>query len=81
MVIILTFERLPVSQSATWRSLILLKPVVAMRSLSPIQTTRAPCTTGTSTNYRVRLPHATTHLDATVALAYAHGVAARTRVE
>ena len=32
----------PVSQIAAWRSLILLKPVVAIHSLSPIQTTRAP---------------------------------------
>lgn len=43
IVVVLMFARLPVSQIATWRSLILLKPVVAMRSLSPNHVIRAPC--------------------------------------
>lgn len=42
MVSVLILLNPPVSQIAAWRSLILLKPVVATRSLSPIQTTRAP---------------------------------------
>ena len=41
-VIILALLRLPASQIPTCRSLILLKPVVAKESFSPIQTTRAP---------------------------------------
>lgn len=42
MLIVLMLLRPPVSHIATWRSLILLKPVVAILSLSPIHTTRAP---------------------------------------
>ena len=41
-VIVLRFLSAPISHTPTCRSLIRLKPVVAMRSRSPIQTTRAP---------------------------------------
>ena len=42
IVSVLTLLSPPVSQIAACRSLILLNPVVAILSLSPIQTTRAP---------------------------------------
>ena len=40
--IVLMFPKFPVSQTLTWRSDILLKPVVASLSNSPIQVTREP---------------------------------------
>ena len=78
IVVILTLLNPPVSQMATCRSLILLKPVVAMLSRSPIQTTRAPY--ARQDNMK-RYPMNVTYLDTTVTLSYTDSFSAGPRVE